>query len=165
MHTPSTQAERIAQVVSEYFVLENPVISSSPATGQVYLTWTGTRAQVIIDPDDLVEVYRGDMEVETLVEKLCEENPWLKAHRDLFGQGGDHFLSHAEKGLLDKWFSYHPPKGDQVKRYEKLRAQARLFAETIMANVPDCADRSAALRKVREAVMSANAGIACEESD
>jgi len=64
---------------------------------------------------------------------------------------------------LDNLFTYHAPKDNQQERYELLRANAKVFARCIMACCPDSADRSAAIRKVREAVMTANASIACNE--
>lgn len=65
---------------------------------------------------------------------------------------------------LDKWFVYHPPTADQAERYARIRATARSFAAVIIALTPRCADQTAAIRKVREAVMTANAAIACEEA-
>lgn len=62
---------------------------------------------------------------------------------------------------LDNWFSYHAPTSEQLFSYQSLREGARAFAEVINKNVPDSADKTAAIRKLREAVMTANAGIAC----
>jgi len=59
-------------------------------------------------------------------------------------------------------FSYHAPKPGQPERYESIRAAAKVLATTILTCCPDSADRSAALRQVREAVMTANAAIALE---
>jgi len=59
-------------------------------------------------------------------------------------------------------FSYHAPRRDQPERYTALRGVARDFAQKILDIVPDCADRSAALRCVREALMWANAAVALE---
>lgn len=64
---------------------------------------------------------------------------------------------------LDNWFSYHKPTEDQVPKYEELRSSAKSFAECILKNTPPSADQTAAVRKVREAVMTANASIACEK--
>lgn len=61
---------------------------------------------------------------------------------------------------LDDTFSYHAPEGDQLERYARIRSKAKEFAAVVLANCPSSADRSAALRKVREAVMTANASIA-----
>ena len=67
----------------------------------------------------------------------------------------------TEEGL-NKWFTYHAPRPDQTVRYERIRSVAKMFAQTIIENTPQCADQTAAIRKVREAVMTANAAIACE---
>ena len=65
------------------------------------------------------------------------------------------------KDQLENWFTYHPPKEGQPEKYEELRAAGKAFAETIVDLTPPSADQSAAIRKVREAVYSANASIAC----
>lgn len=62
---------------------------------------------------------------------------------------------------LDNWFSYHPPTAEQLAAYSKLRSSARLFAEVINECVPESADKTASIRKLRECVMTANAAIAC----
>jgi hypothetical protein len=62
---------------------------------------------------------------------------------------------------VENWFTYHPPKREQVDHYEILRDAARVFALAILAHTPDGPDQTAAIRKVREAVMTANAAIAC----
>lgn len=61
---------------------------------------------------------------------------------------------------VENVFSYHSPKGDQPARYEAIRAAAKSFALVLVANTPKCADRTAAIRKLRECVMTANASIA-----
>ncbi|MEM1202678.1 MAG: hypothetical protein AAGN66_05570 [Acidobacteriota bacterium] len=66
---------------------------------------------------------------------------------------------------LSDLFSYHPPRLGQVRRYSELRSFAREFAHAIFRNCPPSADRDAALRKVREALMTANAAIALELED
>jgi hypothetical protein len=67
------------------------------------------------------------------------------------------------KDDLKNIFSYHPPQGDQAERYEKLRTAALTFSELILDCTPTCPDQSVAIRKVREAVMTANAAIAIHE--
>lgn len=57
-------------------------------------------------------------------------------------------------------FSYHAPEGDDLEKFAAIRAAALAFAATIVANTQRCADQSAAIRKVREAMMTANAAIA-----
>ncbi len=57
-------------------------------------------------------------------------------------------------------FKYHAPTPEQVVQYGAIREAAKHLAETILANSPVCADQTAALRHLREAVMTANAAIA-----
>lgn len=59
-------------------------------------------------------------------------------------------------------FTYHPPQGDQPARYERIREAAKVFALVLLENTPPCADQSAAIRHVRDAVMTANAAIALQ---
>lgn len=63
---------------------------------------------------------------------------------------------------LDQFFTYHPPRADQLPRYERLRAAAREFAQVIVDCAPQGPDTTVAVRKVREAVMTANQAIAME---
>lgn len=69
-------------------------------------------------------------------------------------------LNDAEQQFLDDVFSYHAPEPEQIPKYNALREGAKAFARVIMENCPSCADRSTAIRKVREAVMTANAAVA-----
>ena len=62
---------------------------------------------------------------------------------------------------LDTWFAYHEATVDQVVAYQAIHQKAKELAATILANCPQSADRTDAIRKVREAVMVANASIAC----
>jgi hypothetical protein len=57
-------------------------------------------------------------------------------------------------------FSWHPPKDDQVPRYELLRNEARGLAVLINVHVPGSPEKAEAIRKLEECVMWANAGIA-----
>lgn len=61
---------------------------------------------------------------------------------------------------LDDIFSYHAPEPEQVKHYNALREAARAFAEVILEHTPVSPDQTVAIRKVREAVMTANAAVA-----
>ena len=63
---------------------------------------------------------------------------------------------------LDNWFTYHPPTGNQPSRYIAIREAAKHLAKTIVDNTQPSADQTAAVRKVREAAMTANQAIACE---
>lgn len=63
---------------------------------------------------------------------------------------------------LDKVFTYQPPKQGQAEKYQAIRDAAKNLAKVIEANTPICADQSAAIRKIREAVMTANSAIALD---
>lgn len=63
---------------------------------------------------------------------------------------------------IENIFSYHPPKEGQPEKYEAIRNAAKILAHIIIANTPACADQTAAIRHLREAVMTANASIALE---
>lgn len=64
--------------------------------------------------------------------------------------------------VIESIFTYHAPKGHDPERYEAIRNAAKELARVIVANTPRCADQSAAIRLVREAVMTANASIALD---
>lgn len=56
-------------------------------------------------------------------------------------------------------FDHHTPNEDQIVAMERIREAARSFVRVIEENTSSCADRSAAIRKVREAMMTANAAV------
>lgn len=64
---------------------------------------------------------------------------------------------------LDNIFTYHAPNGDQLDRYARIRTAARQFAQVVVDNTPSSADQTVAIRKLSEAVMTANASIAREK--
>ena len=66
---------------------------------------------------------------------------------------------------IEDWFTYHAPTGDQPQRYERIRSAAKVLARVILQSCPPSADRSAALRQLRETVMTANAAIALEADE
>lgn len=61
---------------------------------------------------------------------------------------------------IDEVFTFHAPSEEQQKSYQRLRTEAQALAQAILEEVPVCGDQQAAIRKVREALMTANAGIA-----
>ena len=63
---------------------------------------------------------------------------------------------------LENWFTYHAPTSDDMVAYGKLRNAAKSFATAINELCPESADKTAAIRKAREALMTANASIACK---
>ena len=56
--------------------------------------------------------------------------------------------------------AYHPFTDEQKERSERIRAAAASLIAEIQVNADTGPDKSAAIRKVREAVMTANAAIA-----
>lgn len=68
--------------------------------------------------------------------------------------------SRYTRALLREIFTYHAPDADQQVAYEKLRNAAYDFAAALVELTPASADQTAALRKLRECVMTANAAIA-----
>ncbi len=71
-------------------------------------------------------------------------------------------MSPEEKDLNRfTWNSKVSP--EDVDAMHQLRAKAREFAELIFKLCPACADRSAAIRDLRIALMQANASIAHRE--
>ena len=63
---------------------------------------------------------------------------------------------------LDEIFKYHAPSAVQQAHYEAIRSAARVFARVLVEHTPTCADQTAAVRTLREAVMTANAAIALD---
>lgn len=63
-----------------------------------------------------------------------------------------------------EWISevigYHSPDEDQLGRISSIRFVAHAMLSAIIANCPDSADRTTAIRHVRDAMMTANASIA-----
>lgn len=59
------------------------------------------------------------------------------------------------------WFTYHKPTPDQAPKYNAIREAAKSLAFLILETTPPSPDQTAALRKLREVVMTANAAIAC----
>lgn len=63
---------------------------------------------------------------------------------------------------IEVWFTYHAPESEQIEHYNALREAAKTFALAIVAHTPPGPDQTVAVRKIREAVMTANASIACK---
>lgn len=61
---------------------------------------------------------------------------------------------------LEAFFTYHSPRADQLENYVAVRKAGHALALAIFENCPECPDTTAAIRKVREATMTANAAIA-----
>lgn len=71
-------------------------------------------------------------------------------------------MGQITKESINNWFTYHPPQDDETRqKYEQIRAAGQEMAMKIFELTPPSADQTAAIRQVREAVMTANAAIAC----
>jgi hypothetical protein len=79
-------------------------------------------------------------------------------------RGGDSRpgLTPDEEAALKDVFTYQPQSDEANERMREVRVAGLDFATVITLNCPRSADRSAALRKIREACFTANAAIALE---
>ena len=59
-------------------------------------------------------------------------------------------------------FSHHAATPEKHAHYGALHEGAKRFAEVILAHVPACSDRAAALRLLRESAMIACAAVALD---
>lgn len=66
----------------------------------------------------------------------------------------------AAKDAIETLFTYHEPTPEQEISYLQIREAGKALVRCIDAHVPPGPDRTAAVRKVREAVMTANTAIA-----
>lgn len=72
---------------------------------------------------------------------------------------GNFVLDAATEETLKYLFTYHAPTDAEILKLKMVRESGLEFARNIMAACPRCADRSAAIRHLREAIMTANASI------
>jgi hypothetical protein len=64
------------------------------------------------------------------------------------------------KDNIHEVVQYHAPDTDGLAKIAALRVAAEIFARDILNHCPECADRTVALRAVREALLWANASVA-----
>ncbi len=69
----------------------------------------------------------------------------------------------AMKQRIERDFTYHAPKDDQVERYGQLRDKAKELALLIVELTPSSREQSLALTYLEQASMMANAAIARNE--
>ena len=62
--------------------------------------------------------------------------------------------------ILRELFTYHPPTPETLPKFAAINQAAKNFAEVVLQNCPGSADRSAAIRLIRDARMTANASVA-----
>jgi len=68
-------------------------------------------------------------------------------------------ITEEQRQLLNDWFQYHQPSKEQAEALDRINAAALELAKIIIETTPQGADQSAALRRVREAKMTANAAL------
>lgn len=59
-------------------------------------------------------------------------------------------------------FIYHQPTTDQINRITNIREGCQEMLQAILANVPECAERTLAIRKLEEVSMWCNKAIVFE---
>jgi len=64
-----------------------------------------------------------------------------------------------DEATLDEIFTYHSPTEIQAGQMKEIRDTAHDLAHCILVHCPNSADKTTAIRKIREAVMTANASI------
>lgn len=69
----------------------------------------------------------------------------------------------VEDAQRERWFIYNVPKGNQSARYERVRSMGKQYAELIELFCPESPERDLAITNLRQAIMWANAAIACNE--
>jgi hypothetical protein len=79
--------------------------------------------------------------------------------KDLDQYAGQISRCYSDAEILAQLFSYHPPTVETLQKFSAINQAAKNFAEVILQNCPPSADRSAAIRQIREARMTANAAI------
>lgn len=71
-------------------------------------------------------------------------------------------ISPQDEDLLKNWY-YHPPIGDQPRRYKGINNITKQAVEMIMQYCPPSAERTLAVRSLQQARMWANCAIAVHE--
>jgi hypothetical protein len=64
---------------------------------------------------------------------------------------------------VEEQLTYHSLSSLQLARSGTIRSAAQYFARVVMENTTGSADQSAAIRHIRDALMTANAAIALEK--
>jgi hypothetical protein len=94
----------------------------------------------------------------------------LSIHRNTSRKKQSWYSMQKAKTMINRqqvlnMFTYHPPYGEsQIQRYADIREHGLYFAEFINETVPDSHEKNMAIDSIRNAVMWANASIACNES-
>jgi len=101
----------------------------------------------------------GDPRVPFEVQEKLRADREAWAQREIGGcNSASRPMSSAE--ILAELFTYHPPTELTLPKFAAINQAAKNFAEVILQNCPASADRSAAIRLIRDARMTANAAVA-----
>ncbi len=68
-------------------------------------------------------------------------------------------LNREVEAAIEDAFEYHAWSANQEIRGRAIRKMLELAVKSVVMNVPPCPDRSAAIRKIREARMDCNSAI------
>lgn len=68
------------------------------------------------------------------------------------------------ESYLEDIFTYHAPHGDQVERYQMIRAEGKRLARLILEQTPASPEQTLAIRGIQSAIHMANAAIAIHEA-
>lgn len=90
--------------------------------------------------------------------RLCQETCEIPV-----GRKNEQIAESSRASWLHR-FEYHPPFGDQAKRYAQIRAAGRAMVELLIDLAPDSPERHRSLEALQQSIMFANAAIACNES-
>lgn len=99
--------------------------------------------------------------LDTATTESCGKEP-AAAHQPSFEAG---FKAVWEQGkrqstdAADVFFGYHSPTSEQSLHMEAVREAAKHFVRIVRQNAPRGSDQTAAIRKIREAVMTLNFAI------
>lgn len=67
---------------------------------------------------------------------------------------------------IENMFAYHPPtSAAQIERYKIIQEKAKELALIILDNTPQCPDQTAAIRYLRQAIMTANEAVALHPTE
>ncbi len=94
-----------------------------------------------------------DVEPRELREMRLKQEVWQS-------QCGQASRTLSDSEILAELFKYHPPTDETIPKFAAINQAAKNFAEIVLQNCPRSADRSAAIRQIRDARMTANAAIA-----
>lgn len=86
----------------------------------------------------------------------CEKTQAPPEQRDT----GEASRPMSDSDIIAAMFRYHAPNDTTIPKYAAINQAAKNFAEVVVQNCPSGPDRSAAIRQIREARMTANAAIA-----